>query len=121
MSALDELKRDFSGKVAGGLQRLSRVINGAEMDFYFAPMTLKEQAQIRQHMDKDIAEGIAMCLVVRARNASGEKMFRRADLTELMISVDSNVISSIVDEMATSSRIEADEIPEPRRSATQTD
>ena len=54
---------------------------------------------LKLHGDNKPAEAVVMTLILKAMDADGVKLFKRANMTELMRSVDPEVVSRIVSEM----------------------
>jgi hypothetical protein len=74
--------------------------------YYWPEMTLGERRDIFLHARQDgestvmDLEAIAVTLMVRARDASGRRLFARAERLELMNEYDANVMAQIVSAMA---------------------
>ena len=69
--------------------------------YYYAAMNLHEKSEIFKYFTGEGAnvEGLAVSLIVRARNEDGSKMFGKADRLRLMREVDSDVLARVVTEM----------------------
>jgi hypothetical protein len=105
MSAiLEAAKVQFRDRMSGKLQ-VSEVpewiVDGEPTLIYFKPsMNFKDQGEVlKLHSDNKQAEAVAMTFILRAMDENGTKLFKRANLTELMRSVDPEIISRVVSEM----------------------
>ena len=106
MDAINALKADFRQKMTGEMQFLDvpeiKNKEGVPLRIYYKPcMTLKEQQKILALQNQDKAgEAIAQTLIFRALDEDGNRLFKRANMPELMNEVDPNVTSRIVADMA---------------------
>lgn len=66
---------------------------------YWGPLTLAENERILSAYDKSTAAGAAETLVVRARDANGERIFPGVERDTLMTKVDAAVVARIVTAM----------------------
>jgi hypothetical protein len=101
---LDAAKTQFRDRLSSGLSQLvvpEWEVNGKPTTIYFKPsMTMKEQGEVlKLANDNKQAESIVMTLIIRAVDADGNKMFKRAHMTELMNQTDPEIISRIVIDM----------------------
>lgn len=108
MSALDKAKAHYREVVSGGLQGPISVPEW-DLEIYYKPSAnFHEQGQILELMNAGkVAEGLVTALILRARDADGKLLFKKADKTTLIREVDANVIANIIkamseDEAATS-------------------
>jgi len=67
---------------------------------YYKVMTLAQQDQIFKYVQEGSLKSLAQTLITRARKDDGSKMFRPANMTELMNLVDPKVIERICTGMA---------------------
>ena len=101
---LDAAKTQFRDRLSSGLSQLvvpEWEVNGKPTKIYFkSAMTMKEQGEVLQLTNTNKqAESVVMTLIIRALDADGKKMFRRAHMTEIMNQLDPDIISRIVVEM----------------------
>jgi len=105
MSAiLEAAKTQFRDRMSGKLQSAEVpewIVNGEATVIYFKPsMNFKDQgAVLKLHAENKQAEAVAMTFILRALDEDGGKLFRAANLTEFMRSVDPEIVSRIVSEM----------------------
>jgi len=86
---LERMQREFQERLNGELKK--KVIedfwrNGESLEIWYVPesMTGDEFSMVNAAITKgDIAGTAALTLIYMARNADGERLFRRANLTEL--------------------------------------
>ncbi len=100
-NVLEAAKTQFRDRLSGGLSQLvvsEWEVNGKPTKIYFKPsMTMKEQGEVlKLANDNKQAESVVMTLIIRALDADGNRMFKRAHMTELMNQTDPDVISRIV-------------------------
>ena len=100
-NVLEAAKVHFRDRMSGDL----KCIDVPEWDnakiYYKASMNFKDQGEIlKLHGDNKPAEAVVMTLIVKALDADGNKMFKRANMTEMLRSVDPEVVSRIVAEMS---------------------
>lgn len=105
MSAiLEAAKAQFRDRMSGKLQ-YSEVpewqVDGKPTKIYYKPsMNFKDQGEVlKLHAENKQAEAVAMTLILRAMDEDGVKLFKRANLTEMMRSLDPEIISRVVSEM----------------------
>lgn len=105
MSAiLEAAKVQFRDRMSGKLQ-YSKVpewlVDGKPTKIYYKPsMNFKDQGEVlKLHSENKQAEAVAMTFILRAMDQDGTKLFKRANLTEIMRSVDPEIISRVVSEM----------------------
>jgi hypothetical protein len=101
---LEVAKTQFRDRMSGQLKSSNVpewVVDGKEtVIFYKASMNFRDQGEIlRLHSDGKQAEAVAMTFILRAMDENGTKLFKRANMTELMRSVDPDIISRVVSEM----------------------
>jgi len=105
MSAiLEAAKVQFRDRMSGKLQSSEVpewVVNGEATIIYYKPsMNFKDQGEVlKLHSENKQAEAVAMTFILRAMDENGTKLFKRANLTEMMRSIDPEVISRVVSEM----------------------
>jgi len=77
------------------------IVDGNPTVIYYKPsMNFKDQGEVlKLHADNKQAEAVAMTFILRAMDEDGTKLFKRANLTEMMRSMDPEIISRIVSEM----------------------
>ena len=103
MSLLDAAKADFRKKMSSELDYIDVAEwgNGQPARVYFRPaMTLKQQGQILALAEagkKD--EALALQLIFRCLDEDGKQQFQRSSLTELVRSVDADVIVRVINAM----------------------
>ena len=101
MSAiLDAAKVHFSERMARELQSVE--VPEWESKIYFKPcMNFREQGEVlKLHSDNRPAEAVLMTLILKARDKDGEKLFKKAHMTEMMLNIDPEVVSRVVTEMS---------------------
>jgi hypothetical protein len=101
---LDAAKTQFRDRLSSGLSQLAVPeweVKGKPTVIYFKPsMTMKEQGEVFKLANGNKqAESVVMTLIIRALDAEGKRMFRKADMTEMMSQLDPDIISRIVVEM----------------------
>ena len=105
MSAiLDAAKAQFKDRMGGKLQSSEVpewILEGKPTVIYYKPsMNFKEQGEVlKLHSEGKQAEAVAMTFILRAMNEDGVKLFKRANMTEIMLATDPEVISRVVSEM----------------------
>lgn len=99
MSILDNAQKHFEAQ-REDLEEIDIPEWGAKLYFYNS-MNLQEKRDIFAHFKGGSfdLEGLAMALIVRARNADGSKAFRKADRLRLMRDVDSTVLERVVNQI----------------------
>mgnify|MGYP004000734107 CR=1 FL=1 len=98
---LNAAKTQFRDRLSSGLSQLvvpEWEVNGKPITIYYKPsMTMKEQGEVLKLANTNKqAESVVMTLIIRALDADGNRMFRKADMTEIMNQTDPDVISQIV-------------------------
>jgi len=98
---LDAAKTQFRDRLSSGLSQLvvpEWEVKGKPIVIYYKPsMTMKEQGEVLKLANTNKqAESVVMTLIIRALDADGNRMFRKADMTEIMNQTDPDVISQIV-------------------------
>lgn len=68
---------------------------------YYRPANLKEMADIQKKLNVSLIDGAVEMLIVRARNETGERLFKPVHRTELMNFVHADVALRIVNAMHT--------------------
>ena len=67
---------------------------------YVRPLTLAESQKIQQSVKEDnVVDALITTLIVRARNAEGQPVFKLAQKSEILHAVDPDVVCRIVTEM----------------------
>ena len=94
---LEAAKVQFRDRMSGKLQSSEIpewVVDGKPA------MNFKDQGEVlKLHAENKQAEAVAMTFILRALDEDGKMIFKRANMTELMRSVDPEVISRVVSEM----------------------
>jgi len=101
MSAiLETAKTHFRDRMSGELQCVE--VPEWDAKIYFKPsMNFKDQGEVlKLHGDNKPAEAVIMTLILKAMDKDGAKLFKRAHVTEMMRTVDPEVVSRIVTEMS---------------------
>jgi Asp-tRNA(Asn)/Glu-tRNA(Gln) amidotransferase B subunit len=99
---LENAKQHFRDKVSGEMSFVEVPEWGTEdkpLKIYFRSITLKQKDRIYKYIREGSLESLAMTLVVRALDEEGKPLFKPVHKTELMNSVDSEVIERIVNQM----------------------
>lgn len=98
---LESAKTHFRDRMSGNLLCVD-VPEWGDVKIYFKPsMNFKDQGEIlKLHGDNKPAEAVVMTLIVKAMDADGNKLFKRANMTEMLRSIDPEVVSRIVSEMS---------------------
>lgn len=101
MSAIDKAKTHFKTQIAAGLQGPIKVEEWG-IDIWYKPtMTMNQQAQIFElYQQNKASEAAVTLLILRALDEDGTPHFKKIDKTELMRSVDSEVIGFIVEQIS---------------------
>lgn len=103
---LGDAKSHFRERMTGGLSKLEvpewADSSGKAPFIYYRPsMTMKEQGEIQKFVnDNKQAEAVVMALIIRARDENGDKLFRRANMTEMLNQIDPDVLTRIVTDMS---------------------
>lgn len=96
MNELALLKDDFQAQLEADPQSVEvKLKNGKTLKVYWKPSNLKTRDAIFKRVGQGTLEAMALTVVKRALREDGERMFKEADLFELMNSVDPNVIADI--------------------------
>lgn len=101
MSIMENIKAHYSG-IRSELRTIDvpEWGDGAEsLVIYYRPMNLQEQDMIFKYVQDKSLKSLAQTLIVRALNKDGAKLFRPADMMELMKHADADVIERICIEM----------------------
>lgn len=101
---LEAAKLQFRDRMSGKLQSVEIaewIVNEKPSMIYYKPsMNFIEQGQVlKLHAENKQAEAVAMTFILRARDENGVKLFKPANMTEVMRSVDPDIISRVVSEM----------------------
>ena len=101
---LDAAKGQFRDRMSGKLQSSEIpewLVDGKPSIIYYKPaMNFKDQGEVlKLHAENKQAEAVAMTFILRALDEDGRMIFKRANMTELMRSVDPEIISRVVSEM----------------------
>ena len=102
---IDAAKSHFRSKIGNELKSIEVPeweVNGEPAKIYFRPsINFLQQEKILALADQDKkGEAIVESLIQRALDAEGNRMFRSANRTELMRSVDPEVISRVVTQIS---------------------
>lgn len=96
MSELALLKDDFRAQLEADPQSVEvKLGNGKTLKVYWKPANLKVRDAIFKKAEQGTLEAMALTVIKRALRENGERMFKDADLFELMNSVDPNAIGVI--------------------------
>lgn len=74
--------------------------DGAPLILYVSPMTLADKQKLQQHAERGRMEALAHCVIMKAEDAEGKKLFTLDDKHALMNRVDPDVLSRIAGEIA---------------------
>lgn len=101
MSLLEKGAQHFAER-----RKLEKIhVDELDADIYYYPaMNMAERREIYKHQYQDgkfDLEGLVIALIVRARDAEGNKLFNKPDRLRLMGEWDGNLISKIVRQMET--------------------
>ena len=101
MSAIDNAKAHFKTRLSAGLQGPIKVEEWG-IDIWYKPlMSMSQQSQIFElYQSGKASEAAVQLLIIRALDADGTPHFNKLDKTELMKSVDSEVIGAIVEQIS---------------------
>ena len=115
MSIIDAAKTHFRQKIGNELQCIDVqewAENGEPGKIYFRPsINFLQQEKIMALADQDKkGEAIVESLIQRALDADGKRLFGSASRTELMRSVDPEIISRIVGEISGGDDFESEDI-----------
>jgi len=69
---------------------------GCGVVVHVRPITMAEKDEILKSSQTDAYRGVVMSLIVRARDENGNKIFKTAELGELMKKADPEVMSDVV-------------------------
>jgi len=97
---LEAAKVHFSDRMSGDLKSVNVPEWGTKV-YFKSSMNFKDQgAVLRLHGDNKPAEAVIMTLILKAMDKNGVKLFTRSNMTEMMLTVDPEVVSRIVTEMS---------------------
>jgi hypothetical protein len=100
-SILEAAKVHFRDRMSGDLGCIVVPEWDNAKIYYKASMNFKEQGEIlKLHAENKPAEAVIMTLIVKGLDENGNKLFKRANMTEMMRSIDPDVVSRIVTEMS---------------------
>jgi len=101
MSAiLDAAKVHFRDRMSSELQFVEVPEWGTKI-YFKASMNFKDQGEVlKLHGDNKPAEAVIMTLILKAMNEDGKKLFKRAHMTEMLTTIDPDIVSRIVTEMS---------------------
>lgn len=68
-------------------------------EIYYQVPNMKERSEVFKYVNEGGLEGVILTLILIAKDANGEPIFKRAQKAELMQSVDPDVVNNIVSEM----------------------
>lgn len=109
MSILDNAKIHFKQAISQEMESIDVPEWGTTV-YFKRSATLKEtEVVVALHKENKIAEALVMTLVLRARDADGNKMFKTADKFDLMNNVDPKVVTRVATAILNSDA-DADEI-----------
>lgn len=101
MSAIDKAKTHFKTRLSAGLQGPIKVEEWGLEVWYKPLMSMSQQSQIFELYQKGKAsEAAVTLLIIRALDSEGTPLFNKMDKTELMKSVDSEVIGYVVEQIS---------------------
>ena len=106
LSPLAALKADFQGKLDSEMRFVERQVAGGLRRFYFKPLSMLDLGKIRRTSERDTAEGVMMSFIMRCRDQGGKKMFKPANLTEMMRTIDADLVADIVGEMSQAEEVD---------------
>jgi len=101
---LEAAKVQFRERMSGKLKQADVpewIVNGKPSIIYYKPsMNFREQGEVlKLHADNKQAEAVAMTFILRALDEDGTKLFKKANMTEIMTRFDPEIISRVVSEM----------------------
>ncbi len=101
---LERAKQHFAAKLSGEMGCVE-VPEWSEdpnnpLKIYWRPMSLADRNKIYKYVQEGSLESMAEMLILRARDADGNRLFRPVHKTELMRHVDPDVISRICEAMS---------------------
>ena len=100
---MEQAKAHFKSRMQGELKwvDVEEWGNGSPQRVYFRPsLTLKDQGEILALSNEGKqAEALALTLILRSLDEEGKRLFVRANQTELLRSVDPDVIVRIINAM----------------------
>lgn len=103
--AIEHAKNHFTKEIIGELQSLEVPEwgddNGPMVIYHYPKMNFAQQRKIGELLEKgDRAEALCQQLIYRALNENKKPLFQQAEMTELMHSVDPDIILNICNRMA---------------------
>jgi len=100
MGIKDNAKAQFRDKLSGELKSVF-VPEWNDTIYYKGAINGKQQAEILKLYDAGkTVDAVCMALIMRALNKDGERVWRPAELQELMREYDTGVISSVVEQIS---------------------
>lgn len=72
---------------------------GAPLVIHVQPLTLADKQKLRQHAERGQLESLAYCLILKAEDADGKKVFTLDDKHALMTRVDPDVLARVAGEI----------------------
>jgi hypothetical protein len=102
MSVILNAQKHFKSKLSGGLEKIE--VPEWNTTVYFRPTaTLKEtEAVVKLHQSGQILESLATVLILRALDEEGKRLFKQADMFDLMNGVDPDVVIRVATDIMNS-------------------
>lgn len=102
MSVILNAQKHFKSKLSGGLEKIE--VPEWNTTVYFRPTaTLKEtEAVVKLHQSGKILESLATVLILRALDEEGNRVFKQADMFDLMNGVDPDVVIRVATDIMNS-------------------
>lgn len=102
MSVILNAQKHFKSKISGGLEKIE--VPEWNTTIYYRPTaTLKEtEAVVKLHQSGQIMESLATVLILRALDEEGKRVFKQADMFDLMNEVDPDVVIRVATDIMNS-------------------
>jgi len=99
MNVIDRVKSQFESLGIKRLRLLSGTEEGKPLIIYCSPFTLGEKRNLFKGAKNDDLGVLVDAIVLKAKNADGEKIFKLDDKQVLLNNADANVIARVATEM----------------------
>lgn len=109
MSVIDRAKKHFSDRQIKEVVVPEWGDENGPLVIYSDPVTMAEKNRIKKRADQNDLEALAFAVILKAKNADGEKIFTIKDKHAFMHSVDANVLTRIAAEVM---EVEDEEVTE---------
>ena len=106
MKIIDKAKAHFDSLEIKEIEVPEWSSEGEVIKIYAKPLTLAEMSKLQRYAKDDDVALMAYCLIYKALDSDGEKMFDLSDKHTLMNGVDKDVLARIATEIMTAPKVE---------------